>query len=320
MAVALVSGGFDSAVAAWYVMRRGVRLDFLLCNLGGDAHRETAGEVIDALVEGWAHGVESRLHIVDFADIVVELRDEVPERFVQVVLKRQMLRAAAAVADEVDASAIVMGDAIGQVASQTVKNLHAMMGAADYPILRPLVGMDKDEIVAASVRVGTHDLSANVEEHCAIVPRHPSTAARREMIDSVEVALDPERVSRAVANRAVIPLPRPAKGDADPRPIEVTELPNDAVVIDVRSEASYAAWHFRGAVHAEFPGVLARLDGYEPGRPHVAYCPFGAKSSLVAEALRRRGIEAYSFAGGTRGLMEWAHKQGIDTPLALELV
>jgi thiamine biosynthesis protein ThiI len=237
----------------------------------------------------------------------------VKDRYLQLVLKRQMLRAADALARRHGAVALVTGDAIGQVASQTLRNLEAMGGATDLPILRPLLSMDKEAIVAASVPLGTHDLSAGVIEHCAVTVGRPATAASRRVVEEQERFVDPEPLARAIAEARTVQLRSPMQ-EPRPEPVEIGHIPAGAAVLDVRSRAAYEAWHYPESRHAQFPEVLARLDAFESSRVYVAYCAFGAKSSVLAEALRRRGAQAYSFAGGTRGLMEWAAERGVPTP------
>src|SRR5262245_55813481 len=114
-AVALFSGGFDSAVAAWYLLKRGVGLDYVFCNLGGETHLQGVLRVARILACRWSYGDRPAFHVVDFAPIVAELQAKTARRFWQVLLKRQLLRAAEGVANATRAVAIVTGDAVGQV-------------------------------------------------------------------------------------------------------------------------------------------------------------------------------------------------------------
>ena len=120
---ALLSGGFDSPVAAWQLLRRGVSLDYVFCNLGGASHLRGAARVAKVLADRWSYGESPRLHAIDFEPLAEAIRANTETRFWQVLLKRQMLRAAERVAAECQALAIVTGDAVGQVSSQTLHNL-----------------------------------------------------------------------------------------------------------------------------------------------------------------------------------------------------
>jgi thiamine biosynthesis protein ThiI len=147
-AVSLLSGGFDSAVASWLVMKRGVSLDYVFCNLGGDAYERAVLSVAKVLSDEWSWGTRPKLHVIDFAEPLRALRESVRQSYWQVVLKRLMYRAASRIGADRGAAAIVTGEAIGQVSSQSLANLRAIVPAADLPVLRPLVGFDKGEFIA----------------------------------------------------------------------------------------------------------------------------------------------------------------------------
>src|SRR5690606_33000964 len=125
-AVALLSGGYDSAVAAWLLLKRGVELDYVFCNLGGDAYERAVVQVAKVLADDWSFGSRPRLHVVDFGPAVDEMRAHAKPAYWQVVLKRLMYRAASAIGKAVEAHAIVTGEALGQVSSQTLINLRAL--------------------------------------------------------------------------------------------------------------------------------------------------------------------------------------------------
>jgi thiamine biosynthesis protein ThiI len=187
-AVALVSGGFDSAVAAWQLQRRGVVLEHVFANLGGLTHRLGALRVMEVLARRWSYGARTRLHVVDFAAVTRDLQANTETRYWQVILKRLMLRAAEAVARETHAHAIVTGEAVGQVSSQTLVNLATISEATRLPILRPLVGMDKDEITAEAQRIGTYSISIIPDQDCCTLftPKHPATRARVAAVEHAE--------------------------------------------------------------------------------------------------------------------------------------
>ncbi len=301
-AVALISGGYDSAVAAWMTLRRGVELDYLFCNLGGAAYRRLTIEVVKALTDRWSYGTEPRLHVVDFGPVMDEFRRTVKPAYWQVTLKRMMYLAAAEVAEEVGADAIVTGESIGQVSSQTLANLRAIDAVAPLPVIRPLVGFDKEEILERARRIGTYDLSSRVREYCDIVPDRPVTAARTEVVAQVEREVDLSVLRAAVAERDVL----------EPRAVDVAELVGShlfvseigdrAVVIDTRDPAAYLDWHWPGALHRDHDDLLRGLGDLERDHTYVLYCGEGIISAHLAERMQSKGYEAYSFRGGVRGL------------------
>lgn len=301
--LALLSGGFDSAVAAWQMQRRGLALDHLFCNLGGATHQLGVLRVAKVLTERWSAGSRPRLHAVDFEDVAEDLRANTAPRLWQVLLKRLMLRAAQAVARETGAGGLVTGEALGQVSSQTLPNLAVIGGATSLPILRPLIGTNKDEIIALASQVGTAELSAVVQEYCALAPRRPATAASLEEVLAEERRLDPAVLARAVAERTVLDL-RSVDPDAHgPPELEVEKIPTGATVIDLRSRHAYDAWHAPGALQLDFARAVQAWRSFEPRRTYVLYCEFGLKSAWLAEQMREAGFDAFHVRGGLKQLL-----------------
>jgi len=301
-AVALVSGGFDSAVAAWQVLRRGISLDYVFCNLGGATHRLGTLRVTQVLADRWSYGDRPRFHTVDFRPVVEDIQARTRARYWQVLLKRQMLRTAERVAGATDAAAIVTGESIGQVSSQTLTNLATISQATGTLLLRPLVGSNKEDIIETSREIGTFDLAKVVGEYCDMVPRHPATAATLEAILAEEEALDLSLVDRCCEERSVLDL-RGADVDALAIPdLETDEIPDGAVVIDLRSKAEFDGWHLEGAVWLEFGHALSAYAAFDRSQRYVVTCEFGLKSAHLAELMRQAGFDATNFRGGTRAL------------------
>lgn len=296
--VALVSGGFDSPVAAWQMLRRGVDLDYVFCNLGGRSHQLGTLRVMKVLADRWSYGRRPRLHAIDFATTTRELRARTEPRYWQVLLKRLMLRAAEQVARERGAQAIITGDAVGQVSSQTLVNLRAISDATTLPILRPLVGANKDEIIAMARHIGTEPLSAIVDEYCALVPGKPATAARLEVVQQLEAEMDLAILERAVHERQVQDLRALDPDDTGLPELETREVPPDARVIDLRTRAQYDQWHYPDALQLGWDQALLAYPSFSKDQPYVVYCEYGLKSAHLAELMRSAGLEAFHFRGG----------------------
>jgi thiamine biosynthesis protein ThiI len=292
-AVALFSGGFDSPVAAWMTMRRGTELDLAVFDLGGCGQVDAALEVARELVTRWAPGREPRAHIVDLAPIVAAVRLRVQPQLRQVVLKRAMYRAGTLVAERSRADALVTGEALGQVSTQTLRNLAVADEAAGLPVLRPLVGMDKEEIIGRARAIGTHDASERVQEHCDISTGRVETAARLGDVATAEGGLKEAFVRAAVEGRRVVDLTAWTPG---PSPEHVVDaVPEGAVVVDVRElEEGPGA----GELRLPFSRSQEWAPGLDPSRTYVFVCAHGMRSEAVAHDLRLRGIDAYSLAGG----------------------
>ncbi len=308
-AVALMSGGFDSPVAAWLVLRRGVSLDYVFCNLAGDAYERMVASITKVLADEFSYGDRPRLHVVDFAAVVDDLRAKSEPRYWQVVLKRQMYRAAEAVATELSAEAIVTGEAIGQVSSQTLGNLRAIDAAATLPVFRPLLGFDKSWIIERAEEIGTAALSARVHEHCAILPDKPVTHTSCERVAAQETRIDFSLLAKAVAERRVLDLRGLSSTDLVEPYLFIDQVPAGAVLLDCRSPHQFRAWHYPGAELKAPHDVAERMKELSKERTYVLYCEYGVQAAHVAGVMQRVGYEAYSFRGGAPRLRDWAERQ-----------
>ena len=314
-ALALLSGGYDSAVAAWLMLKRGIALDYVFCNLGGDAYERAVLQVAKFIADEWSFGTRPHLHVVDFAAPLDALRATCRTAYWQVVLKRLMYRAAEQVARATGAEALITGEAVGQVSSQTLTNLRAIEAAATLPVLRPLLGFDKSEIIARAREIGTASLSEQVREYCAISPGRPVTAASIARLDAEERRLDPAVLENAVAARRTLDLRALQPADLVAPYLFATDVPEDAVVIDCRPKAQYRAWHLKGAEHREEWEILRDFRKLDRAKTYILYCAHGMQTAYIAEKMQRAGYEAYSFRGGLRGVIEYARSKGLNVSL-----
>lgn len=209
----------------------------------------------------------------------------------------------------VRASAIVTGDAIGQVSSQTLQNLAVISTATDLSILRPLAATPKEEIVELARRVGTHDLSARIPEFCALTSRAPETHARPAAVAEAEAGLDLARLEAAVEERAVFDLHGLDVARIHAPDLEVEKVPEGAVVVDLRSAIAFKSWHYPEALHLDYAAALEACGSFDRRRLHLFYCEVGLKSAHLAETLHRLGGRACHFQGGLRGLLRYAERQ-----------
>jgi len=293
-ALGLFSGGFDSPVAAWMTLRRGTALDLAVFDLGGCGQVDAALEVARDLVTRWAPGREPRAHVVDLSPVVAAVRLHVRPQLRQVVLKRAMYRAGTLLADGLGADALVTGEALGQVSTQTLRNLAVAEEAAGLPVLRPLVGMDKEEIIARARAIGTHTASERVKEHCDISPGRVETSARLRDVITAEGGIDEGFVREAVERARIIDLTTWVPGPAPEHVLEA--VPKGAVVVDVREPEEGPD---AGDLRLPFSRSQQWMPGLDPSHTYLFVCSHGVRSEAVAHDLRRRGIDAYSLAGGT---------------------
>jgi thiamine biosynthesis protein ThiI len=314
-AVSLVSGGFDSPVATWQLMKRGVAVDYVFCNLGGRTHLLETLQVMKVIADQWSYGQRPHFHAIEFEDVTREIQAKITTRYWQIVLKRLMMRTAEAVAADREAVAIITGEAVGQVSSQTLQNLAVITAATPLPILRPMVGMNKEEIIDLARRVGTHDLSKSVQEYCAIVPSKPATQARLAVIEAEETRLDTSILERAIAERTVFDLRALDLDSLDLPEIQIDHVPEGATLIDLRSKAAFQSWHYPDALFLDFANALRAYRQFDGQQRYVLYCEFGLKSAHLAELMRREGIQASHFSGGLKALIDYAKTRGVDPPM-----
>ncbi len=206
-ALLLLSGGIDSPAAGWMIARRGVELEavhFFSPPYTGPKARE---KVIDLCRILAAYMGRIRLHIVPFTDIQVELRDKCPEEQLTILMRRFMMRIAQSIAEKAGCGALVTGENLGQVASQTMKSLAASNAVVDIPVFRPLIGMDKNDIVSIAKKINTYETSILPYEDCCTIflPKRPETSPKLEKLVQSEQHLDKDRLLKeAIDNTEII--------------------------------------------------------------------------------------------------------------------
>ena len=187
----LLSGGIDSPVAAWYLMRRGCNVLFVHFynkSITSEAALQKVKDLVAALAP---YQIQSTLHVVDFTRIQDEIIQHTPADYRMILYRRFMLRIAEAVARKEKAGAIVTGENLAQVASQTMENLNTISAVTNMQIFRPLIGFDKDEIIKQARRIKTYDISIQPYGDCCsyMIAEHPQTKAKLNMVEELEKKL-----------------------------------------------------------------------------------------------------------------------------------
>ena len=207
--VSLLSGGIDSPVSSYMMAKRGLALDmvhFFSPPYTSEQAKEKVIELAKLLTPYTGHTI---LHIIPFTEIQEEIRRSCPEEYFTLIMRRFMMRIANRVAERIGAGCIVTGESLGQVASQTMEAMRSTEDVCDYPVFRPLVGMDKEEIVTVSRRIGTFGTSILPYEDCCTVftPRHPKTHPKLDEVREAESVLPiTELVERALASEEKLKL------------------------------------------------------------------------------------------------------------------
>lgn len=205
-AVSLLSGGIDSPVASYYAMRRGVRVVFVHFSSYPFTDQESV-EKAERIVETLnKFQFESELYVVPFSDIQQEILTNCEASFRVILYRRFMFRLAERVTERENAKALVTGESVGQVASQTLENMTAANEVTDLLTLRPLAGMDKEEITAEAKRIGTYEISILPAEDCCqrFIPKHPETKADLQEVKKEEQKLNVEKLVEKAIDKTKI--------------------------------------------------------------------------------------------------------------------
>ena len=186
--VSLISGGIDSPVAAYRMLQRGCRLIFVHFHSTPYLDKTSQEKVRQLVTALTRHQFQSRLYMVPFGEIQRQIVAAVNRPLRVILYRRMMLRIAQGLARQEKAKALVTGESLGQVASQTLENMAVIQQASTLPILRPLVGMDKQEIIDQARRIGTFDISSIPDQDCCqlFVPKHPATKAKFAEVEEAE--------------------------------------------------------------------------------------------------------------------------------------
>ena len=296
-ALSLVSGGFDSAVASYQSLRRGIPTHFCFFNLGGREHERGARAVCHHLWRRYASSASLRFVSVPFGDVLDALLRVGPASLQGVALKRAMLRAASQIARRRRIGALVTGESVGQVASQTLVNLGVIDEACDVLALRPLIAAHKPEIIEQAKDIGVFELCAAVPEYCGVLSRRPSTAARLSDLRRFEAQLPEGLLERAVSSARTTAAAELLRDDGPVPEVEALSAPlADSVIIDLRAPETRAS---RPLKHCGTASVLpipfyeldSRREALDKDRHYLLYCDGGAISRAHAARLIALGYD-----------------------------
>lgn len=210
-ALLMLSGGLDSPVAGYHMLKRGVRLElihFFSPPFTNDRAKEKVFDLAEKLSQ---FGSSVNLHIIPFTKLQQEVHKQVPDNITMTSTRRMMMRVADLVLNETNCRAIITGESLGQVASQTLESLQAINAVTNTPVLRPLIAADKLEIIETAQKIGTYDISIRPFEDCCTIftPANPKTKPKLEKVEYYEnfVSFD-ELIQEAVTEREIIKFPR----------------------------------------------------------------------------------------------------------------
>lgn len=294
--LSLISGGFDSTVSSYLTMKRGLKTHFCFFNLGGSAHEIGVKQVSLYLWE--KYGISHRVQFITipFEEVVAEILKSVHHSQMGVVLKRMMLRAASKVAEQMEIQALVTGESVAQVSSQTLTNLCVIDDVTDTLVLRPLITMDKQDIIRLAADIGTEDFAKNMPEYCGVISDRPTTRAKLERIQEEEEKFDFVVLEQAIETRKSIKISDVMKSTQTVAEVEVVSVPDVSdVIIDIRhpDEREKAPLHLTNNDIQEiaFYELINELDKLDLKQSYLLYCEKGTMSQLHASHLKGMGYD-----------------------------
>ncbi|MGB9096473.1 tRNA uracil 4-sulfurtransferase ThiI [Erwinia sp.] len=295
--LSLISGGFDSGVSSYMLMRRGCRVHYCFFNLGGAAHEIGVRQVAHYLWNRFGRSHKVRFVAINFEPVVGEILEKVEDGQMGVVLKRMMVRAASQIAERYDVQALVTGEALGQVSSQTLTNLRLIDNASDTLILRPLISHDKEHIINLARHIGTEDFARTMPEYCGVISKSPTVKAVKAKIEAEEQNFDFAILDQMVAEATNVDIRRIAE-DTEQEVVEVETVVSfgpDDMVLDIRSadEQDDRPLELEGVEVKCLPfyKLSTQFGNLDQSKTWLLYCDRGVMSRLQALYLHEQGFK-----------------------------
>ncbi|WP_338491522.1 tRNA uracil 4-sulfurtransferase ThiI [Erwinia aphidicola] len=295
--LSLISGGFDSGVSSYMLMRRGCRVHYCFFNLGGAAHEIGVRQVAHYLWKRYGSSHRVRFVAIDFEPVVGEILEKVDDGQMGVVLKRMMVRAASQIAERYGVQALVTGEALGQVSSQTLTNLRLIDNASDTLILRPLISHDKEHIIKIAREIGTEDFARTMPEYCGVISKSPTVKAVKAKIEAEEQNFDFSILDRMVEQATNVDI-REIAEKTEEEVVEVETVASFAendVVLDIRSndeqEARPLSVDGVEVKSLPFYKLGTQFGDLDQSKTWLLYCERGVMSRLQALYLHEQGFK-----------------------------
>jgi len=296
--LSLMSGGFDSTVASYLTMKRGLKTHFIFFNLGGVAHEIGVKQVSFYLWNKYGASHRVKIISVPFDDVLTEIFRSTPETYMGVTLKRLMVMASEKIAKEMEIDALVTGESIAQVSSQTLRNLALIDQASNMLIIRPLATMNKPDIIDIATKIGTRRFAENMPEYCGVISKNPITHGSFKRMEREAKRFDYSVLDRAVENSKSIYVDEVINDVTTNAPIEIINNIEDSeyVIIDIRGEKETIK-NSCEVLNIPFYKLKTEFKKLPQDREYLLYCEKGVMSQLHAQYLRdsenRENVRVY---------------------------
>lgn len=295
--LSLISGGFDSGVSSYLHIKRGSKVHYCFFNLGGPAHEIGVKQVAHFLWKKYGSSAKVKFIAIDFDPVVGQILENIDDGQMGVVLKRMFMRAAGMVAERLGIQALVTGEALGQVSSQTLTNLRHIDGVTESLILRPLINWDKEDIINVAREIGTEDFAKTMPEFCGVISKSPTVKAVKEKLEAEEAKFDFTILERVVAEARIMDIRAIEKESQEKAPeIElVDQIDQGAIVLDIRSpdeeDENPLEIDNVEVKHLPFYKLATQFGDLPQDKTYLLYCDRGVMSRLQALYLKENGFD-----------------------------
>jgi len=285
--LSLMSGGFDSTVASYLTMKRGIKTHFIFFNLGGKAHEIGVKQVAYYLWNKFGSSHRVQFVTVHFDDVVSEIFRSTGASYMGVTLKRLMLMAAENVAKKLEIDALLTGESVAQVSSQTLRNLALIDEVSNMLILRPLSTMNKPEIISIANAIGTRHFAENMPEYCGVISQNPIIHGSFKRMEKEAAKFDYSILDAAVENAEYLNIDEIIDNINQAEAVEIVRDLSEGKfsVIDIRSEDEMIELDVE-TYKIPFHKLKTEFDKLPQDREYLLYCDKGVMSQLHAQYLR----------------------------------
>ncbi|MGE4260292.1 tRNA uracil 4-sulfurtransferase ThiI [Shewanella sp.] len=295
--LSLISGGFDSGVSSFQFIKKGARTHYCFFNLGGAQHEIGVKQVAYHLWKTYGESHKVKFVTIPFESVVAEILERIDHGLMGVILKRCMMRTASRVAERMGVQALVTGESLGQVSSQTLTNLNVIDRCTDTLILRPLITMDKQDIINESRKIGTEDFAKSMPEYCGVISQRPTVKAVLAKVEAEELKFSPDLLDKVLEAAEVIDIREiPKAMDTKVTETEtVSSVAAEQVVLDIRApeEEERRPLQVAGAEvqHIPFFKLSSAFAELDSSKTYLLYCERGVMSKLQALYLLEQGYQ-----------------------------
>ena len=295
--LSLVSGGFDSGVASYQMIKKGARTHYCFFNLGGSAHEVGVKQVCYYLWNKFGASHKVKFFAIDFEPVIGEILENVENGQMGVVLKRMMMRAAAQIAQKGKIQSLVTGEALGQVSSQTLTNLNVIDRVTETLILRPLVAYDKQDIIDIAREIGTEDFAKTIPEYCGVISKSPTVKAVLSKIEAEEANFDFSILDKVISETRVFDIRDIGQEtEAEIKAVDMVEqIAEGTVIVDIRSpeeeENNPLEIENVEVKHLPFYKLATQFGDLDQSKEYLLYCDHGVMSKLQALFLIDNGYK-----------------------------